>query len=63
MKKTKMEEVQGGSYACAHAVIGAVGLFAWSLSVPLTGGISLALALGGATITASTSVAVIECME
>ena len=53
----------GGKSRCIAAIGGAIGLFAWSLSVPLTGGISLVLALQGASLTAGTIAAIMDCAE
>jgi hypothetical protein len=60
----RMEMVNAGvKWSCVAAVGGAVSLFAWSLSVPLTGGVTLLAASTGAGITLGTIAAVGECMS
>ena len=58
----RMEEIQGGvRSSCVAALAGALGLFAWSLSVPLTGGVSLAFGLTGASIMGGTVASILDC--
>jgi len=60
----EMEDLQGGvNGACIATVGAAIGLFAWSLSVPLTGGISLGLGLTGAGLTLTTIGGIVKCAE
>jgi len=60
----ELESLQGGvKGSCVSAVGGALGLFVWSLSVPLTGGVSLALAGAGAATTLVTIGNIINCLE
>jgi len=57
-----MENLHGGvKWSCVAAVGGAVSLFAWSLSVPLTGGATLLAATQGAGITLATIAAIGDC--
>ncbi|MFD2036979.1 hypothetical protein ACFSKL_19400 [Belliella marina] len=60
----RMEMVigSGPNWNCVGAVGGALLLFSWSLSVPLTGGVTLGLAAQGAGITAGTIALAGKCM-
>ena len=64
LELTQMENLRGGSTGgCLAAVGGALLFVGWMLSVPLTGGISLGLALTGAGTAVATSGAIVDCME